>query len=390
MTPPLSRSFAFAVVLVGIAIGSVTTTGCAPEVDYSPARDATFVPGDRPPPRKVARGPQQLPWARKLSIVQVRVPDGYRLPTIVGQLQHYRVAAGENLLSIARKTGVGFRELRDSNPQVDEWEPKIGTDLLVPTRWIVPRTDSYRGLVINIPEMRLYMFPSDAYPGERVPMLTWPIGIGAEEAPSPVGPFKIASKDENPTWVVPDSIYRTMDHPQHVVPPGPDNPLGAYRIRLDKDLYAIHGTNDPWTVGRLTTHGCIRLYPEDIEMLYPLVDRGTPGELIYQPVKLGERDGDIYVEVHKDVYQTYPDLQQHARDEVARAGVQSRVNPALLRAAVEAKLGIPVNVSRERPGNLTTAGEPPRDDRGPAPRARSNDPAPPARESMRSGESAYP
>ncbi len=348
------------VVLLAIAVlitGELAATGCAPVRRES----VTAAHAGRGVKRRAVRyrgaDQERLPWARKLTIVKVRVPDGAGLPPIFGQLQHYEVGGNESLLTIARRTGVGFRELRDANPTIDEWEPRIGSDLLVPTRWILPQVDEYRGLVINIPEMRLYMFPVDTFPGERVPVLTWPIGIGAEEAPSPVGPFTVVSKDENPTWVVPDSILRTMDHPQRVVPPGPDNPLGAYRIRLSKDLYAIHGTNDPWTVGRLTTHGCIRLYPEDIEMLYPLVGRGTPGELVYQPVKIGERDGDVYVEIHQDVYQMYPDLEGYALGEVARAGVERRVDPMLVRAAARAKLGIPVNVTRRPPHRLTTATE---------------------------------
>jgi len=401
MTPPTPRPTHPAILILGTAFlmtTPFTSAGCAPaqrELAAAPVWAAPTL--DRRPLRKVATHAAQLPPARKLSIIQARVPDGSALPSIIGQLGHYRVGGGESLLSIARKTGVGFRELRDGNPTIDEWEPKIGTDLVIPTRWIVPRTDSYRGLVINVPEMRLYMFPTDTFPGERVPVLTWPIGIGAEEAPSPIGPFTILSKDENPTWVVPDSIYRKMERPQRVVPPGPDNPLGEYRIRLDKDLYAIHGTNDPWTVGRLTTHGCIRLYPEDIEMLYPLVDRGTPGEMIYQPVKIGERGGDVYVEVHKDVYQRFPDLERHAFDEIARAGVQQRVDPALLRAAVKQKRGIPVNVSRGK-ANVTTASANPAGtddaDRGYAPdrreHARSDADALSSREPARADDSAYP
>jgi L,D-transpeptidase ErfK/SrfK len=138
-----------------------------------------------------------------------------------------------------------------------------------------------------------------------------------------------------------------MENPKHVVPPGPDNPLGDYRIRLDFDLYAIHGTNDPWTVGRLTTHGCIRLYPEDIEYLYPMVDRGTPGEFVYQPVKIGERKGRIFVEVHQDVYQVFEDLQSHARSVVAKARLDDRVDPERLHLAVQQQLGIPIDVTRE-------------------------------------------
>jgi L,D-transpeptidase ErfK/SrfK len=282
---------------------------------------------------------------RKISAVTTHLRRPSELPQLVGELQHYRVAPGETLLDIARQGGVGFRKLRDANPTIDEWEPRSGTELVVPSRWILPRTTA-RGLVVNVPEMRLYMFPAEGQPGERVTILTWPVGIGAEEAPSPLGPFTVLSKDMYPTWVVPDSIRRTMEQPRKIVPPGPDNPLGNYRIRLSRALYAIHGTNDPWTVGRLTTHGCIRLYPEDIATLYSLVERGTPGEFLYQPVKLGERAGRIYVEVHQDVYRIFSDLERHAFAEVAAEGLTPEVDPQRLRAAVRGKTGVPVDVSR--------------------------------------------
>jgi len=281
----------------------------------------------------------------KITTITTRLRRPSEVPQVVGQLQHYRVAPGETLLDIAREGGVGFRKLRDANPMIDEWEPRPGAELVVPSRWILPRTTS-RGLVVNIPETRLYVFPTDALPGDRVAILTWPIGIGTEEAPSPLGPFTVLSKDTYPTWVVPESIRRTMEKPRKVVPPGPDNPLGDFRIRLSRELYSIHGTNDPWTVGRLTTHGCIRLYPEDIAALYPLVEHGTPGEFLYQPVKLGEKAGRIYVEVHQDVYRIFPDLERHAFAEIATVGLTAQVDPERLRAAVRAKTGIPIDVSR--------------------------------------------
>lgn len=295
--------------------------------------------------------PDDLPPASnkitKITAFTAYVPRESELPGVIGRLGRYRVAAGQNLLDIARQSGLGFRELRDANPRVDEWEPKAGVELTMPTRWILPRPQRYRGLVINIPEFRLYKFPVDTELGERAPIMTWPVGIGAEYAPSPVTQFNVKSKDENPTWVVPDSIYRKMEDPKRVVPPGPDNPLGAYRIRLDFDLFAIHGTNDPWTVGRLTTHGCVRLYPEDIEYLYPLVEPGMPGEFVYQPVKLGERKGRVFVEVHQDVYAMYEDLQAYARGVVAAAGYTERVDPERLQAAVKQQLGFPVDVTRD-------------------------------------------
>jgi L,D-transpeptidase ErfK/SrfK len=283
----------------------------------------------------------------KITAFTAYVPREAEVPGVVGRLGRYKVSAGQNLLDIARQGGLGFRELRDANPRIDEWEPKAGVELTLPTRRILPHPNRYSGLVINIPEFRLYLFPIDTKLGERAPVMTWPVGIGAEYAQSPVGAFNVKSKDEFPTWVVPDSIYAKMEDPKRVVPPGPDNPLGDYRIRLDVDLYAIHGTNDPWTVGRLTTHGCVRLYPEDIAYLYTIVDRGTPGEFVYQPVKIGERKGRVFVEVHQDVYQMFDDLQGHARSVVARAGLNDRIDPERLQVAVKQQLGIPIDVTRE-------------------------------------------
>ncbi len=281
----------------------------------------------------------------KITAALARVPAAGELPGLVGRVQYHRIQKGETLLDVAREAGLGFHELRDANPSVDEWVPPLGEELVVPSRWILPRS-RYRGLVVNIPEMRMYMFPTNARPGELVALRTWAVGIGTEEAPSPIGPFTIRSKDANPTWIVPDSILRTMDRPQRVVPPGPENPMGAYRIRLSHGLYAIHGTNDPWSIGRLTTHGCIRLYPEDLEVLYPQVNAGMPGELVYQPVKIGLREDRVYVEVHADVYGRIRDLAGYARAEARKAGVEKRIDPARLKAAVDAKRGIPVDVTK--------------------------------------------
>jgi L,D-transpeptidase ErfK/SrfK len=310
-----------------------------------PVADATFPPRpshvDLPAATCAAGGGDT-----RRTTVDVRLPTIVDLPPVLGCTWRHVVQPGEDLLTIARTTGIGFRELRDANPHIDEFEPRPGVEILVPAEWILPRA-TYRGLVINIAELRLYYFPSDPVPGDTVPLLTWPVGIGAEEAPSPVGEFVVKSKDENPTWYVPASIYRTMDHPRRIVPPGDDNPLGTHRIKLSIDVYAIHGTNSPWSVGRLTTHGCVRLYPEDILDLYPRVSAGTRGEFIYQPVKLGTRDGRIFVEVHRDVYQMHSDLEALALAEIAAAGVGERVDRDRLRSAVEARSGVPTDVTRD-------------------------------------------
>jgi L,D-transpeptidase ErfK/SrfK len=330
---PLAVAFA--------AIVAVGASACTP-----PATQ----PASLAPPRQVdiagepTQGPPPPPLV-KMTRLEARIPEADELPGLIGRLQPHRLAEQETLLMIGEAAGVGFRALRAANPILRQYVPRPGTDLIVPTRFILPRS-AYRGLVVNVAEMRLYMFPADARPGERVPIQTWPVGIGHEVAQSPTGPFRVTSKDANPTWVVPDSIYETMSEPKRVVPPGPDNPLGAYRIRTSIPLYAFHGTNDPWTVGRPTTHGCIRLYAEDIERLYGQVSAGFPGEFVYEPVKLGRSEGRVYAEVHPDVYQRVPDLQAYALDEVQRAGLGSKVDLGRLRRAVSELRGVPEDVTR--------------------------------------------
>lgn len=296
----------------------------------------------------------ETPPLRKITVVDVQIPQRSKLPPLVGAEQLYRIQEKETLLDVARSAGLGFSELQSANRGVDEWVPQKEQEILVPTQWIVPHS-SYRGLIINIPEMRLYLFPKSAKPGDVVNVQTYAIGIGTEETPSPAGPFHVTAKDKNPTWHVPDSIYRKMDPPKRrVVPPGPDNPLGEYRMRLSKGLYSIHGTDSPWSIGRLTTHGCIRLYPEDIGTLYASVPVGTFGELLYQPIKFGEREGQIYVEVHEDIYKRIPNLERAAFQLAQRQRVLDRVDAVQLRQAVREKRGIPVAVTRGTSRHVAT------------------------------------
>ncbi len=323
---------------VPVAVAIVLLPGCA---------------AHRPP---APHGPAPL---TKITAAHVEIPARGQLPGLIGEVQAHRIAKGETLLDVARDAGLGFQELQDANPALDEWVPTLGAEAVIPSRWIIPRSH-YRGLVLNIAEMRLYLFPTRVHPGESVRIRTWPIGIGTDDAPSPVGPFTVRAKDKNPTWIVPASIRRTMDEPKAAVPPGPDNPLGAYRIRLSKGIYEIHGTDVPWSVGRLTTHGCIRLYPEHIAELYDLVKPGMPGELLYQPVKFGEEGGQIYVEVHRDLYHRIRNLEAYALAQAKRAGVAEQIDRARLRTAVRERSGVPVNVTRTAIGRMAQSGTPQR------------------------------
>ncbi len=282
---------------------------------------------------------------KKVVKVKTVVPRRGELPGLIGAVQTARVVKGETLLDVAREADLGYQQVQDANSTLDEWLPTPGADVILPSRWILPSSRN-RGIVINLPEMRLYLYPEKTKPGEEVEIRTWPIGIGTDETPSPIRSFTIRTKEKDPTWVVPDSILKTRDDPRRVIPPGPDNPLGAYRMRLSYDIYAIHGTDTPWAVGRLTTHGCIRLYPEDIPVLFDEVHVGSEGEILYQPVKVGEEDGRIFIEVHPDVYDRLKSLERHAIEVVKKAGVADRVDLAKVRAAAAAKSGIPVDVTK--------------------------------------------
>ena len=289
---------------------------------------------------------QTAPPLEKITTAVIHVSRSGDLPPVIGHEQQYRIAPKDTLLDVARNAGLGFQEIKDANRDVDEWVPPAGRVVDVPTRWILPQAPQ-EGIVVNIPEMRLYYYPQRTRAGEAVTMRTWAIAIGDTDTPSPVGSFTVLSKDKNPTWYVPDSIYRTMDHPRHVVPPGPDNPMGEYRIRLSKDIYSIHGTDIPWAIGRETTHGCIRLYPEDIGELYKLIKPSMRGRLVYQPIKLGEADGRLYVEVHDDVYKRVGNLERQAFQLVHAARLDAQVDPERLRAAVRERRGVPVDVTRK-------------------------------------------
>jgi L,D-transpeptidase ErfK/SrfK len=172
------------------------------------------------------------------------------------------------------------------------------------------------------------------------------VAIGEDDTPTPHGRFTIRSKDKNPTWYVPDSIPRS-ERPRRVVPPGPDNPMGEYRIRTSRGAYAIHGTDTAWAIGRQTTHGCIRLYPEDIGELYGLVKPSMVGEFVYEPVKIGTDGRRVYVEVHEDIYKRFRSLEREAQRLVRAAKLTNRVDPDRLRAAVRDQLGVPIDVTRD-------------------------------------------
>lgn len=217
--------------------------------------------------------------------------------------------AEDTLLDIARQFDLGYRDITDANPEVDAWLPGENTRVILPTRFILP--DAPReGIIINIAEMRLYYYSKNKQ-GELQEVVTHPLGIGREGWATPLGKARITQKVKDPTWTPPESIrkeHEEMGDPlPRVVPAGPDNPLGAYAMRLSMPGYLLHGTNKPYGVGLRVSHGCIRLFPEDIEHLYSITPSNTGVEIIYQPYKAGQRNGQLYLEAHRP----HEDVEEH-------------------------------------------------------------------------------
>ena len=220
--------------------------------------------------------------------------------SVVGHLQGAVATQEDTLLDIGRRFNVGYEELKLANPGVDPWIPGNGTLIVIPSRYVLP--DAPRnGIVLNLAEMRLYYFP-DPVNVRRRRVITHPVSIGQVGWSTPLGTTRIATKVTNPAWYPPASIRAEAEAAGEplplMVPPGPDNPLGTHALAFAKKGYLIHGTNKPYGLGMRVSHGCVRMYPEDIVSLYEAVPVDTPVHVVNQPVKTGWRDGVLYVEVH--------------------------------------------------------------------------------------------
>ena len=220
--------------------------------------------------------------------------------TLIGEIVTTEAGERDTLLDIARLYGFGYQDMKLVNPELDTWLPGAGQKVILPAQFVLPAARQ-EGIVLNIPEMRLYYYPPPAQ-GQPREVLTYPLGIGREGWATPYIATRIIEKKVRPSWYPPESIRREHaeagDPLPKVVRPGPDNPLGEYAMRLGRPEYLIHGTNKPYGIGMRVSHGCIRLYPEDIEALFAEVTLKTPVNIINQPYKLGVKDEVIYLEAH--------------------------------------------------------------------------------------------
>ena len=262
--------------------------------------------------------------------------------SVLGSVTTYTLKRGESLIEVARQFDLGFNEIAAANPDLDPFVPGEGNIASIPTSWILPDVGNREGIVINLSELRLYFFYRV---GQTEFIKTFPIGIGTEGNDTPIGQFAIIEKIVRPSWHVPESIMEEKPYLPPVVPPGPENPLGSHAMRLSVPTILIHGTNKPWAVGRRATHGCIRLYPEDIPVLFNSVPKGMKVTILAQPVKAGLKDERVYLEVHGEDGKSDSELFSDAASVLTKKGLLGRVDTEKLHRAVREKKGMPVDIS---------------------------------------------
>jgi L,D-transpeptidase ErfK/SrfK len=267
------------------------------------------------------------------------------LRPVLGREESTVVAQGETLLDVAYRSRVGYLAVERLNPGVDPWIPAAGTTVRLPTQYILPDTDE-EGLVVNIPEMRLFDYTVRYRPGPAV----FALAVGDEADPSIIGDFKVGAKRRDPAWTPPASIRAEKPDLPAQVPPGPDNPLGSRWLSIGNTSYGIHGTNVRWSIGREATHGCLRLYEEDIRALFDRVREGTRVQIVYQTAKWGSDGTHIYLEAHPDVYGLKPDREK-ALDVPRALDVLAQLDLGLVTRTLEEARGLPVKVGTlpERP-----------------------------------------
>jgi L,D-transpeptidase ErfK/SrfK len=282
---------------------------------------------------------------------------------VIGRLEFTDAGRDDTLLDIARRYDIGQNEIILANPAVDRWMPKDNSRVIIPSRYVLPKAER-TGVVINLPEMRLYYFP-EPKSGQPRTMITHPISVGRMDWRSPLGKTSIIRKQTDPSWTPPESIKQEALADGRVlpdvIPGGPDNPLGRFAMRLGIPGYLIHSTNKPYGVGMRVTHGCIRMYPEDIEGLFADIPVGTTVNLVNQPIKLGWLAGALFLELHPPLEEEeplYQDYLQRVLDAVADMLAEQPDSPdvnadrrlslsgAALRQAVEEKSGIPLQITR--------------------------------------------
>jgi len=284
-----------------------------------------------------------------LFLALLLLPDLSAAGMIIGNDMVYTIRKGDTLELVGARTGVYWWQIAKDNNIDTKKHLKIGHELKINTRKIVPITID-NGIIINIPDRTLYSFRNSQL------VLSFPVGMGLLTSKTttswktPIGKFTVIAKMKDPTWYVPPSIQEEMALEGKKVitsvPPGPDNPLGRYAIKTTLPGILIHETLKPTSVNQYRSHGCIRVLPENMEKLFEEVEPNTPGELLYEPVKAAVSDkGQVFLEVHKDFYGRIKNLTKETRMLLEKTGVANKVDWQKVEKILKERTGIPQDVS---------------------------------------------
>jgi L,D-transpeptidase ErfK/SrfK len=313
-----------------------------------------FVPQHEPSPPPAAPAAPQ--YAEPIA-TQV-FPYDPKTTAVVGTLQATVARQEDTLSDIARRFNLGYDEVVNANPGVDPWLPGEGTRVLLPTQFVLPDAP-HEGVVVNLAALRLFYFPKPEKKDDPRVVVTAPLGIGMVGWATPTGTTKIVSKRKDPYWTPPASVRKEHEAEGDIlpprVPPGPDNPLGAFAMNLGWPSYLVHGTNKPAGVGMRASHGCLRLYPEDIATLYPQLAIGTKVTVVNQPLLYRWQDGRFYVQSYPP-HEEHPEAKQAAKGQRFNARLQAKMTQrakaqevsldwALVESVVNDAQGIAVPVS---------------------------------------------
>jgi len=269
---------------------------------------------------------------------------------VVGQIQVVTAKYEDTFADVGEANDLGYLEMVAANPGVDPWLPGAGTEIILPTRFILP-PGPREGIVINLAEYRMYYYPK----GENV-VHTYPLGIGREGWGSPITLTKVTAKTANPAWYPPASIRAEHaaegDPLPAVVPPGPDNPLGPFKFSLSLPGYLIHGSNKKFGIGMRVSHGCFRMLNQNVLKLAKMAPVGTPVRIINEPYKFGVSGGKIYLEAHQplDDHGDPSHVDKHTavintllqRQDIA---ANQQMDWEIVREVVAAEDGLPIEVA---------------------------------------------
>jgi L,D-transpeptidase ErfK/SrfK len=284
---------------------------------------------------------------------------------LVGEDSSVTTVYEDTLPDLAHRFSLGYYEIIRANPGVDVWIPGADKQIRLPGRRILPPAPR-EGIIVNLPEHRLYYYPKPNGRDKPV-VITYPVSIGKMDWRTPLGETHIIAKIKHPSWYPPESVrkeHEANDDPlPRVVPPGPDNPLGDYAMRLaaGNGSYLIHGTNNPTAVGMAVTHGCIRMYPEDVAAVFATVPVGTKVRLINEPVKVAWVNGALFIEAHPPVdaegqSEEEPDLKELSKTlNHALGNSHAAINWELARQTLAASTGMPTQIGVEVPGTKTAS-----------------------------------